>query len=99
MEVRSVATAKIEEITKEIETKLTAAEIKREQEIQKKLDFVKKEVGIISFTRFASITHVSFEKSFWYFPFFFKYLPLLFDKQLIKLINSTGVLCDSLPNF
>lgn len=42
-----MATAKIEEITKEIETKLSAAEIKREQEIQKKLDFAKKEVGFV----------------------------------------------------
>ncbi|XP_028162303.1 uncharacterized protein LOC114354238 [Ostrinia furnacalis] len=45
MEVRSAATAKVEEITKEIETKLTAAEINREKEMQRKLDFVKKEVG------------------------------------------------------
>lgn len=43
-EVRSAATAKVEEITKDIETKLTAAELNREKEIQKKLDFVKKEV-------------------------------------------------------
>ncbi|KAH9636160.1 hypothetical protein HF086_007112 [Spodoptera exigua] len=42
-EVRSAATAKVEEITKDIETKLTAAEQNREKEMQKKLDFVKKE--------------------------------------------------------
>ncbi|XP_037302749.1 stress response protein nst1-like, partial [Manduca sexta] len=42
-EVRSAATAKVEEITKDIETKLTTAEQNREKEIQKKLDFVKKE--------------------------------------------------------
>ncbi|XP_041979347.1 paramyosin isoform X2 [Aricia agestis] len=42
-EVRSVVTAKMEEISKDIETKLTTAEINREKEIQKKLDFVKKE--------------------------------------------------------
>lgn len=36
--------AKVEEITTSIETKLSAAEINREKEIQKKLDFVKKEV-------------------------------------------------------
>ncbi|KAI5636012.1 stathmin family domain-containing protein [Phthorimaea operculella] len=42
-EVRSTQTAKIEEITKDIETKLTTAEQNREKEIQKKLDFVKKE--------------------------------------------------------
>lgn len=43
--MRSAATAKVEEITKDIETKLTAAEQNREKEMQKKLDFVKKEVG------------------------------------------------------
>lgn len=43
-EVRSAATAKVEEITKDIENKLTTAELNREKEIQKKLDFVKKEV-------------------------------------------------------
>ncbi|XP_045538082.1 inner centromere protein isoform X3 [Papilio machaon] len=42
-EVRSVITAKMEEITKDIEVKLTTAEQNREKEIQKKLDFVKKE--------------------------------------------------------
>ncbi|VVD05572.1 unnamed protein product [Leptidea sinapis] len=43
VEVRSVMTAKVEEITKDIESKLTAAELNREKEIQRKLDFVKKE--------------------------------------------------------
>ncbi|XP_013181303.1 PREDICTED: inner centromere protein isoform X1 [Papilio xuthus] len=42
-EVRSVISAKMEEITKDIEVKLTTAEQNREKEIQKKLDFVKKE--------------------------------------------------------
>ncbi|XP_047041884.1 probable kinetochore protein nuf2 isoform X3 [Helicoverpa zea] len=42
-EVRSAATAKVEEITKDIENKLTTAEQNREKEMQKKLDFVKKE--------------------------------------------------------
>lgn len=45
-EVRSVITAKMDEISKDIETKLTAAEQNREKEIQKKLDFVKKEVCV-----------------------------------------------------
>ncbi|CAG9784700.1 unnamed protein product [Diatraea saccharalis] len=42
-EARSSITAKVEEMTKDIETKLTAAEINREKEMQRKLDFVKKE--------------------------------------------------------
>lgn len=46
--VRSTITAKAEEvskdISKDIETKLTTAEINREREIQKKLDIIKKQV-------------------------------------------------------
>lgn len=43
-EVRSAISNKMEEITKDIEVKLSTAEQNREKEIQKKLDFVKKEV-------------------------------------------------------
>lgn len=41
--VESMTSAKVEVISKDIETKLTTAEQNREKEIQKKLDFVKKE--------------------------------------------------------
>lgn len=63
-EVRSAITNKMEEITKDIEVKLSTAEQNREKEIQKKLDFVKKEVRHTCYGSQRLNTNGMFQKYF-----------------------------------
>lgn len=64
-EVRSAISNKMEEITKDIEVKLSTAEQNREKEIQKKLDFVKKEVRHTCYGSQRLNTNGMFQKYFY----------------------------------